>query len=153
CPTCEVAGTRVHLPGTLLVKNSVPGGCAVPKSETIAPRGGIGVDASGHLIVVVVTGEEPSTGLYTYDFGVLMQAFSAVNAVNFDGGGSTVFWWTPGNVPTDPCPACAAAIQQAEIGGNNPRGVVLSDIQLVTDPNNYTIHYSAQTPLPGRPVY
>lgn len=134
--------------GTLLVKNGYPGGCPIPKGNIAAARGGIGVDATGrYVIVLVVTGQEGPSGLKTFDFALLMMAFHAVQAVNFDGGGSTTFIFTP-NTAFKPCPGCNALMTNAAIPPwFNPNQLTMSAPQAVTGP----ITYWAQTP--ERAVY
>lgn len=135
--------------GTLLVKNGYPGGCPIPKGSIAAARGGIGVDATGrYLIVLVVTGQEGPSGLKTFDFALLMMAFHAVQAVNFDGGGSTAFIFTP-NTPFKSCPGCSAFLTNASVPSCtvNPNQLTMSVPKVVTKP----VTYWAQTP--ERAVY
>lgn len=58
------------------------------------PRTGIGVDAQGRLLLVVVDGRQSSwsAGLYPRDFAELFLRLGAVDALNLDGGGSATMW-------------------------------------------------------------
>lgn len=88
----------LYQPGTLLVEDGAAGVCPIPKSGILAGRGAAGVDSTGTLLfIVVVTGAEGSSGIRTADLATLLIGLGAAQAVNFDGGGSTVFYWTPGN--------------------------------------------------------
>jgi exopolysaccharide biosynthesis protein len=130
-----VAGTAVPEPGctagTLLVKDGKPQRCALPKPFIGAPRGAIGLDESRrHLIIVVIDGDECSDlGLMTYDYALLLLAFGANDAVNFDGGGNAVFYWHPdAGIPAG-CDACQLRIRDAAIptAFSNPYHVSFKD--------------------------
>ncbi len=55
-----------------------------------APRTAVGVMANGHLLFGIVDGRQPhSIGCTLGEMASLMREFGAVEAVNFDGGGST----------------------------------------------------------------
>lgn len=56
-----------------------------------APRTAVGVNAQGHLLLVVVDGRQPghSIGMTLIELAKLMQELGAKNAMNLDGGGST----------------------------------------------------------------
>jgi hypothetical protein len=87
-------------PGTPLVVGGVNHGLtAQPVPTTPAPRTGVGIDATGAvLICIVVNGIEGSQGLTLPDFADLFLAFGAKNAINLDGGGSSTFAWNPAAV-------------------------------------------------------
>jgi Phosphodiester glycosidase len=57
----------------------------------VNPRTGIGVQADGRLLIVVVDGRQPnySVGLTMVAFARLMRDLGAVSAMNLDGGGAT----------------------------------------------------------------
>jgi hypothetical protein len=57
----------------------------------VNPRTGIGVQADGRLLLVVVDGRQPkySTGLTMVAFARLMRKLGAVSAINLDGGGAS----------------------------------------------------------------
>jgi len=58
-----------------LVKSGFSGACPIPKSTASAARGAIGLDKTRHyLIILVVEGGEPSSGLLTSDFARLTVA-------------------------------------------------------------------------------
>ncbi len=58
------------------------------------PRTGIGFDASGNVILMVVDGrQEHSQGLNLSEFAQAMKDIGAVEAINLDGGGSTSAWY------------------------------------------------------------
>jgi hypothetical protein len=58
------------------------------------PRTGVGVDATGAVMLVVVDGRQSgwSVGLYPRDFADLFLRLGAVSAMNLDGGGSAEMW-------------------------------------------------------------
>jgi len=57
----------------------------------LGPRTAMGVDKFGRYIIVVADGRQGyySTGLTLAELAFTMQKLGAVNALNFDGGGST----------------------------------------------------------------
>ena len=151
CPTCQAGSLTLQELGTLLVQGGNPGACPIPKSAVMAARGAIGLDPTNrYLIILIAAGAEPSSGLYTYDFALLMMAFGGYSAVNFDGGGSTVFNWLPDFGSPKTCPACAQFITGATVGATNPNNLTITN--LATPALSTTIQYSAQTPNP-RAVY
>jgi len=150
CPTCQAGSLTLRELGTLLVQQGVSGACPIPKSGVMAARGAIGLDRTNrYLIILVSTGSEPSQGLQTPDFALLMMAFGGYNAVNFDGGGSTVFNWVPDFGVPQPCPQCAQLITSASVGSTNPNALTITN--LATPPLGSTVQYTAQTP--PRAVY
>jgi exopolysaccharide biosynthesis protein len=54
------------------------------------PRSGVGITAKGKILFVVVDGRDPgrSVGMNLAQFARLMRREGAVDALNFDGGGS-----------------------------------------------------------------
>jgi len=55
-----------------------------------APRSAVGVLANGDYILGVVDGRQQSShGLTLTEWAQLLQRFGAVDAINFDGGGSS----------------------------------------------------------------
>lgn len=82
--------------GTLLVRGGAPGPCVIPKSTIAAGRGAAGLDSSGRYLILAVVMGNDGAGLRTSDFAALLIGLGATSAVNFDGGGSTVFYWSPG---------------------------------------------------------
>ena len=55
-----------------------------------APRTAVGVTADGRVLLVVVDGRQShSIGCTLLELALLMQELGAVDAVNFDGGGSS----------------------------------------------------------------
>lgn len=82
--------------GTLLVDEGKPGKCPIPKSKAVAERGAIGLSHDGNIMIIVtIDGLEGDTGLKTADLAAIMIGLGAHNAINFDGGGSTSFIWSP----------------------------------------------------------
>jgi len=74
------------------------------------PRTGIGVTATGRILLVVVDGRRSdSKGVTLHQFASLMASLRAVHALNLDGGGSSTMWVDPKgprkgrvvNVPSD----------------------------------------------------
>jgi len=63
------------------------------RSDVIAvgPRTAVGVDKDGKYLLVVADGRRPtsSVGLTLNEMGATMLSLGAVNAINFDGGGSS----------------------------------------------------------------
>jgi exopolysaccharide biosynthesis protein len=80
-------------------------GTALSSSQTlIAPRTAMGIDAAGRLITMVAEGSEVvRTGLTLNMTAAFMLKIGAVFAVNYDGGGSSAFYWKP-NGGTQGCP-------------------------------------------------
>jgi exopolysaccharide biosynthesis protein len=68
------------------------------------PRTMFGVNNEGNFISVVVDGRGAggSKGIKAYQQALIMKQLGAVNAVNFDGGGSSTFWYNGStrNVPS-----------------------------------------------------
>lgn len=57
------------------------------------PRSAIGYTKDNHVIIVTADGREgASIGLTLNELAVLMQKFGCINAMNLDGGGSTVMY-------------------------------------------------------------
>lgn len=55
-----------------------------------APRTALGIMANGHILLAVVDGrQDNSIGCTLAEMGALMKKFGAVDAMNFDGGGSS----------------------------------------------------------------
>jgi RHS repeat-associated protein len=52
-----------------------------------------GVNQSGNYISVVVERSKTSRGAYAYEEARIMHQLGAINAINFDGGGSSTFWY------------------------------------------------------------
>ncbi len=77
------------------------------KADFIAkrhPRTAAGVDAKGHLLLVTVDGRSPlSQGASLDELAAIMKRLGAVQALNFDGGGSTTMTVSGGvvNAPSD----------------------------------------------------
>jgi hypothetical protein len=69
---------------------AVTGACSSSVCH-VNPRTGIGVQADGRLIIVVVDGRQPkySVGLTMLAFARLMRSLGAVDAINLDGGGAS----------------------------------------------------------------
>ncbi len=95
----------VMQPGTPLVAGAVNQGItAQPVPTTPAPRTGVGIDATGQVLMfIVVNGNESNgQGLTLPDFADLFIAFGAENAINLDGGGSSTFAWNPAAISNQP---------------------------------------------------
>jgi exopolysaccharide biosynthesis protein len=62
------------------------------RSCAIHPRTGVGVTASGEIMLVVIDGRHPrwSRGVSLVRFAHIMRDLGAVAALNLDGGGSSV---------------------------------------------------------------
>ncbi len=58
------------------------------------PRTAVGTTADGTLLMVVVDGRQPgySAGMTLRELSTFMRSLGAVNAMNLDGGGSSVMW-------------------------------------------------------------
>lgn len=141
----------LYQPGTLLVKNGAAGVCPIPKSGILAGRGAAGVDSTGTLLfIVVVTGSEGATGIRTADLATLLIGLGARNAVNFDGGGSTVFYWTPSNGAPRERQDLVARLESAAVpaGVPNPGGLSFTVRRLdptqryVSDANHRAVYAS-----------
>jgi exopolysaccharide biosynthesis protein len=76
-----------------LVRN---GTAVIDTTTEIAPRTAIGVDKDGRLMILEVDGIEHSTpaqGLTIQQTATWFRDLGAVNAINLDGGGSSVAWY------------------------------------------------------------
>jgi len=92
--------------GPYLVKNgNLFVDCVEQKFNSIAgrnPRTAIGYTKDGHFIMVTVDGrEESSVGVNLYDLAKIMKGFGCYNAMNLDGGSSTVMQ-VNGNIVNSP---------------------------------------------------
>ena len=77
-------------PGPLLIVNGIPQDTSFMNSG-INPRTCIGQRADGAVLMLVIDGRQLSSAGATYaDCVEVMQQFGAVNAMNLDGGSSTV---------------------------------------------------------------
>ena len=57
------------------------------------PRSGICYDKFGRLLLVAIDGRyEGSAGLTFEEFGIVLQELGCVDALNLDGGGSTLLY-------------------------------------------------------------
>lgn len=82
------------------------------------PRTGIGMTASGQILLVIVDGRRPgwSIGMTLVGFARELVSLGAVRAMNLDGGGSTTMWLKPRglvNRPSDSSgerPVCSAVL-------------------------------------------
>ena len=58
-----------------------------------APRTGLGVDSTGRVILLVIDGVETlHTGVDLFEFAAAFQQLNVTQAMNLDGGGSSVAW-------------------------------------------------------------
>jgi uncharacterized protein YigE (DUF2233 family) len=130
-----VPGTGVALTWTMGtwsdIASSVGGGPPLVAGGTIVapkgcgslcslnPRTGVGVTATGRILLVTVDGRNPgwSIGMTLSDFAAEMKQLGAVNAINLDGGGSSTMWTKKFglvNEPTDCLPSiCQRSISNA----------------------------------------
>ena len=53
-----------------------------------------GVNSQGNYIAVVVEKSMVSRGVNAFEQARIMQQLGAQNAINFDGGGSSTFWYS-----------------------------------------------------------
>lgn len=88
--SCAIgAGPRLVKNGSVLVtskEEEFPSDIAVGR----APRTAVGVTKEGHVILFVVDGrQQSSVGMTLTELAQLMQELGAVDAMNFDGGGSS----------------------------------------------------------------
>jgi hypothetical protein len=76
--------------GPLLLQDGVPTG-QCNSGCGIQPRTGVGVTATGRILLVVVDGRKPrwSIGVSATELAAIMRELGAVTALNLDGGGST----------------------------------------------------------------
>ena len=90
------------------------------------PRTAVGITESGNLVMVTVDGrEESSIGMTLYELARLMKSFGCTEAMNLDGGGSSVMYLN-GNIVNTP-----------SIKG----GIALSNVFALTI-NKNTVSYS-----------
>ncbi len=77
--------------GPILVSNGMP---ADPPSSSVNPRTAIGQRADGAILMLVIDGRQVhSTGATYQDMTDIMLDYGAVNAINMDGGSSTVMYY------------------------------------------------------------
>ena len=79
--------------GPVLINNGVP---ASPNSLNVSlnPRTAIGQCADGAILLLVIDGRQVvSMGAQYQDLVEIMQRYGAVNAVNLDGGSSSMLWF------------------------------------------------------------
>jgi Phosphodiester glycosidase len=94
------------------------------------PRTGVGVDASGTVLLAVVDGRQSgwSMGLTPTDFADLFIHLGAVDAMNLDGGGSAEMWVANANPlwctsPTAVAQGCIVNRANSNPGGFKERAV------------------------------
>ena len=88
-----VANDIVHAVsfGPILVSNGEP---VEPPSSSVNPRTAIGQRADGAIIMLVIDGRQVhSIGATYQDMMDLMLDYGAINAINMDGGSSTVMYY------------------------------------------------------------
>jgi len=156
--------TDLYQPGTALIYTDStgrhPGACPGPKALSIAARGAAGLDKTGRiLIIAVVEGTENSSGLKTLDWAYLMMGLGAYSAVNFDGGGSTTFYWTPDDHGLPQSEALATMLKDAKFPSDqHDNWNNLAFTTAVGEPKD-PIRFDNQCPDPknpltcGRPIY
>ncbi len=77
--------------GPILISNGMP---ADPPSSSVNPRTAIGQRADGAILMLVIDGRQVhSTGATYQDMTDIMLDYGAVNAINMDGGSSTVMYY------------------------------------------------------------
>lgn len=59
--------------------------------DVVAARTLIGVDKNGHVHLVQFDGETGNSGINLYDVADYLKSIGIVNAINFDGGGSSTY--------------------------------------------------------------
>ena len=84
--------------GPVLVSNG-----QMPDESTLSgglnPRTAIGQRADGAMLLLVIDGRQViSLGATYYDIAEIMLSFGAVNAINLDGGSSSMMWFGDGYV-------------------------------------------------------
>ena len=76
--------------GPLLVSAGQP---VLSGSSLVAPRTAVGINAEGQLLLLTVDGvEDRARGMNISELAIAFVELGAVEAVNLDGGGSTVAW-------------------------------------------------------------
>lgn len=77
------------------------------------PRSAIGYTADNNLVMVVVDGREnDSVGMTLFELANFMKSIGCYNAMNLDGGGSTVMY-VDGKIANDPCSKGGIALSNA----------------------------------------
>ena len=77
--------------GPILISNGTP---VDPGSSSVNPRTAIGQRADGAILMLVIDGRQVhSTGATYLDMTDIMMEYGAVNAINMDGGSSTVMYY------------------------------------------------------------
>lgn len=90
-PVSEAANVIVCGP-MLLTDHVIEDLSTSDHNTSITARTGLGVTADGRVIMVTVDTGNGSTGVSTFHLAKILQALGAVNAMNFDGGGSTTMF-------------------------------------------------------------
>lgn len=78
---------------TEILRDGEPKHPSGSRATSLHPRSAIGTDATGHRVwLVVVDGRQPklSEGMTEAELGVFMKELGATDAVNLDGGGSSI---------------------------------------------------------------
>ena len=77
--------------GPILISNGVP---ADTGSSSVNPRTAIGQRADGAILMLVIDGRQVhSTGATSQDMTDILLDYGAINAINMDGGSSTVMYY------------------------------------------------------------
>src|SRR5690606_1176456 len=87
--------TNVIVCGPMLIDNGIIEDLDMSNSHNSSStaRTGLGVTADGkRVIMVVVDYNQGATGVSTLNLAKILQALGAVNAMNFDGGGSSTMF-------------------------------------------------------------
>ena len=131
------------------------------------PRTAAGVDASGKLLLVTVDGRaEWSCGVSLPELAAIMKRLGAVNAINFDGGGSTTMFLGDGivNAPSDGEPRAVADglfVYSDDINGSQgnvvlqpaqPTASAASDAAALTAGRPTQLHLPAESQETQMPV-
>ena len=103
--------------GPYLVKNgNLFVDCAEQKFNSIAgrnPRTAAGYTKDGYFIIVTIDGrEKTSVGVNLYDLAKIMKSFGCYNAMNLDGGSSTIMQ-VNGNIVSSPSVKGGIAVSNA----------------------------------------
>jgi hypothetical protein len=98
--TGAIAGNQLILDNG---QNTVDPSCSTYLCNRNA-RTGVGLDANGTVIMVVVDQRGGSIGIPLYDFAELLRDLGAVSALNLDGNGSSTMYVNGKtvNIPSDP---------------------------------------------------
>ncbi len=114
-------------------------------TEQLSARTAIGLKADGTLVAFVVNGKTNSYGVTINDMSELMFSLGCVNAINLDGGGSSLF-------ATQRAGSSDLTIRNSPSDSNGERAVT-STLLLVTEPQSDRLYFDFTDDMAARSRY